>query len=809
MTIELQLRTGALVTLTRQTLRQSLRTACIPPGPGLSIDHVEVSGADFPVQQVGSAVEMRVPTDVFVVTDAQLLAAPNATPQGATVPAGGVVFPVRLEVQTADEPAPGGSGTRRRTWLRLVARKPLIDGLPDPLRPVVDPLLQALVDTMPTPRVEITDLLEILLAGDLAQVSVVVGDGVVAVRFGGAGAVTSHLPAGLSWGVYASGDAITRMIRGLIEPHLRGALSIISVDAQYHHDGATPRVSLTAGVMIGIFGARLGAEIQLSATLQLLPGPSPVLRTAVTWSIDIETALLIPIVGPVAALAMAPVAEAIATGIVSDALDVTSFGATPTGTTSFVLDRPLPPLQLGLGTLRYDALSADDAGIVLGGALLVGAVANTPFDFSVSPFGGPSRIQLCSLLAKSGSGNPSHESPSLANTQVQASAEFHGVGRFCRVELRSPGGEWLPCGRRPAHGSAADVGTIDVRLNYGVALGMPGPMRLVVRTPRGVRFVDFGHAPPPQFDQAGRLKLVIDAYIPDCNMMVARERGRWGIGWRWRREDFKPVPLELPEWALYVRDGGGVIVQLATLSGLEPGEFIRFRSATHSIHATADAAGRLEMPVVQPMQVAAAAPAFLERVDGRTLQGHVAIETAAFAPLARLPGTLARPAVALPSGGLALTTRAGEAVSRHTVSAHGMLQSAALNPQPLLPVDEGALSALNPQPLPPVDDGAWPAERVARLGLQGVKRVTWVPGFHGRCVALADVGPDGHLLLDLRGARTRVAGTFVGPIGPLSTARHLALMDTGEQVVVFQRLETPAPLPATLHVPAPTGQAGC
>ena len=833
MAIEIQLRTSALIALTRRTLQRTLRTSCLPAGPGFSIDHIDIVDSAISVAQAGAAVEMQVPADVFVVTDADMFAAPNKTPQGATAPAGRTVFPVRLDVQTVDQPIPGGSGTQRRVWLRLVPQPPLFGPHQIPLGP------------LPTSSVEITKLVEILKVGNLDQVSVVTGDGVVSVRFGGDGAVASRLLPGQDWGAFSSGDAITRMIRGFIEPHLTGALRLVSVNASYGRDGTTPRVHVTARAMLGMFGAQLGAQIKLSSTLQLLTGPAPVLRIAVNWSVDVETSLLVPIFGPIVALVMAPIAEKIATDLISDALDVSSFGATSTGDTSFFLDEALPPLEWGLATLRYDSLIAGDSGMVLGGAVLLAAVASTPFRFTVWQFSGPTRVQLCSILAKSGSGAPSKEPPTLANTRVFASAEFEGTGQFCQLELRSPGAAWLQHVTLPSDGTVAESGTIDVRMYYGTALSMPAAMSFVVRTPRGVRFVDFGQPPPPTFDAQGRLVLVMEGYIPDCNKMVVREKGRFGIGWRWDKEDFKPVPLEWPGWAAHIAQGRGLIVQLVTLSGLDAGEFVRFRSSTHMIHATANVEGTLTLPVLQPLQ-AVGSPGLLERVNGKSLAGHVSVETAAFEQVAAVPGVLTERVTALPSGGLRLVTRTRQGLMKHSIGAGGMLSSvalnpqplppaedvnvaslnpqplppvddaslvalnpqplplmddgdlAALNPQPLPPVDDWNLAALNPQPLPPVDDGAWPRPDVDRLDLHGVRGVAWVPGFAGRSVALADVGADGHLLLDLTGGRTRVAGTFVGPFGQINTSKHFAFMTAKQQVVVFNRLEAPMPMPAAV-----------
>jgi hypothetical protein len=151
---------------------------------------------------------------------------------------------------------------------------------------------------------------------------------------------------------------------------------------------------------------------------------------------------------------------------------------------------------------------------------------------------------------------------------------------------------------------------------------------------------------------------------------------------------------------------------------------------------------------------------------------------------------------------------------RHSIGALGMLTSAPLapqslsrsddasllvsNPQPLPPSGDGSPAALNPQPLPPVEKGAWTTQQMRRLELRGVRAVAWVPGFAGRDVALADIGEDGHLLLDLSRDKVRVAGTLIGPFGPLDTSRHFAFAAAGRHVMVFNRLEAPVPVPGSL-----------
>jgi hypothetical protein len=177
----------------------------------------------------------------------------------------------------------------------------------------------------------------------------------------------------------------------------------------------------------------------------------------------------------------------------------------------------------------------------------------------------------------------------MGNTRVFAQVEVEGAGAICSVELRTPGKDFEPFIAAPPPGTIVESATIRVSMSYAAGAAMPAPMTLVIRTSRGVRFVDLGKPPPPRTDESGRLLDVIDHYIPDCLRVIPQERGRWGVGWHWSRDQFKPPPLEHPDWATYLREAGGLIVQLVQLDGLDSGELVRFRSATHAIDAVADA----------------------------------------------------------------------------------------------------------------------------------------------------------------------------------------------------------------------------
>lgn len=799
MSIEIQFRAAALRRLVARTTGAILRTTCLPPLPGRSVDRLEVLANEATLLQQGAAVLLGVPAEAYLVTDADLFAHANDTPQGALQPAGRLVFRFRLAVVKEQ------SGT----VLRLTPERPEGDGVPPDLVNAIWERLGPAFDALALPLTPLIRALRTALPG---EADVVAGDGVVAARFGAQGPAVARLAPGQEWGLFLGGESVTGILRGLVEPRLTGPLSLLKVDASYAVQNGLPAAGLRLGVGIGVdirlLEAKLEVGVSVGSTFRLLAGPPPALRLAASWDVDVDTGLLVAALG-LKGLAVGPLVEHVAERAVAGALDPTTFGATPTGAKSFLLDLPLPPLAFGPAALTYGSLVATQDGMVLGGIVTLPVVADTPFRFEAHRFGLPARIQRCRELAKSGSGAPSLERPTVYTTTVHAQAEVDGAGRFCRIEMRPASAHLrhLVVGA-PADGTRAETFRLETRLAYVQALALGVPVSFVLRTPRGVRFVDFGMAPEPRTDEQGALLDVLDLYHPDCLHVMPGRRGRWGIGWHFVPEDFKPRPPEEPGWLAWLQEIGGLDVQLVEIGGLDPGEFVRFRSATHAIEATADAEGRLALPVLLPFRERAA-PALLERADGRPLQHALRVSSAAFQPVATLPGRLRGATRASPSGGLHLDLEEAGGLTRHTLGAFGLIGTlaTALNPQPLppgegdlvalnpqpLPPDERDIVALNPQPLPPIEDGVWPAERLRQAGIRDLDQVFAVPGFADRPVAIARLGDGGTLLLDLAGAKPRIAGVLRGPVGPLATGEGFAVAQEAGRVALFRRADAPVP----------------
>lgn len=788
MSIELQIHAAALADLTTRSVRQRLRSTCLPAFTGFSIDHLEVvPGAAF-VEALTTSVAVHLPVDVFIVTDAALFAAVNGTPIGATVPAARITLSFVLWVELKPIEAVNGLMTVPSVMTlapSLINLGPLADvpGLN------AEQIEQQLLELLPTLRLDLTPLLTRLGLPRPHTADVVLVDDVIAVRFNPSGAPQQRLFPGQDWGLFASSSTVERILIDRIEPPLMLTLPEARVSTRYEAVDGVPRVALEIDLTVDVdyLDLNIRLAIDLDGALSLIPRPAPQLRLAVDWSFHIFADNVPGF--------LEAIAENIAEGIAQDLIDPAMFGATPTGVRSFLIDVPLPALELPGVLLRCDSLLGSADGMTLGGAVVIAGLYEPPFKLSVNALAGPLRMQLCSQLARTGNGARSPEPPTIYNTTSFAQIELDGCGALCVVEQRTPAKPLAKFLAAPALGSPLEEATLRYAIPYFVAVTLAQPLALLVRTPRGVRFIDLGIAPTVQTDAAGViLSGARDYYIPDCLNVVPRHRGGYGVGWGMSVDDFKTRPLEEPDWAVYLQQAVGLIVQLVRVNGLDAGELLRFRSATHAIDVMADARGRAVVPVMLPLS-AAVEPALLVRADGRSLEGHIDVDSAMFERHFTLPGKLRSGLAPTGSGGVRVATRARRQTLVHTLPALGAIsrlatsgEETALNPQPLPPVDDGgSLAALNPQPLPPVDSPEFTRVVAAHAGLLGVERIVTVPGFSGRSAMIAILADGSKLLLEVkRSGIVRVAGTYTGPIGVLDLAGNWAVAGIGDAVAVFR-----------------------
>jgi hypothetical protein len=599
------------------------------------------------------------------------------------------------------------------------------------------------------------------------------------------------------------------LLRSKVEPKLGKKLPFAVVSAHYTPAGTVPHVDLAVETSLSLVAIDARVVVDLPCNFSLVQGASPVLRATVNWSTHVYANSIFSIF------------EGAAESFVEDAIDPADFGGQSIGDHLFLIDNALPAISLLGVVFRYDTVFGSPDGMTIGGVVLIPGLYEPPFTLEAGALGGPTRIQLCSKLARTGSGARSKEPPRLDNTMSYGSIEIVGCGKLCAIEVRTPDPRYAQYISPPGPGAVLEDATLFVAIPYTTAGSMSKPMTLVIRTPRGVRFVDLGTAPKVTTDATGHIEGARDLYIKDCLNIVPFGHSGAGLGWGENGGVdpgiFKNRPPEDPDWTLYAHESGGFVVQLLSASGLDAGELLRFRSATHAIDVVADGAGRAVVPVMFPLSPIIA-PALLVRANGRSLEGHVSASSASFEQHLTLPGRLMPGFMISASGQAHVPTHGAGGSVMHTVTAFGVIkqlrhrgEEAALNPQPLPPVERGRnVTWLNPQLPSSVetdDQAALRARETAeRAGIHGIDEVVLVPGFASSNAAVAIMKNGSKLMLDLNGVSARVAGTFAGPIGAVHIAGAWAVTDAREQTAVF-RVSLPAREGCTRNVEA-TAQ-GC
>lgn len=715
MGLELNIRATELARALTVSARRRLRTMCVPPSGDRYVDRLEAAAADAVVttgtdRNGAGSIVVHLPVDVFVVDRAALLAAPNRVPVGTT-PAGRITlaWDVRAEAPVGAHPS-----------LSVTARDPDLGALA--ALPGADAVRAGLADATALAPVDLRAVFTAMRADEPTAADTALVDGVAVFRFDPAAPPRARLAPGQGWGLFAAGSDWETLARRVLHPFVAdlagtsipGADTPLGIEfARWHPDGTRPRTDVRVGTK---FSYQLGISIPVHAWVdfqcepQVFPpkpwGPPDRLRVTASWSFHL---LAGPGIGILEHEIEKRVEEAIQRRV--DALSVSA------GPRQLAVDIPLPQIGFDGHQLRVDELSARSEGATTGGRLLPAVIADPAFGFDVAPLSVPMRIQV---------GCDRHDtSPlTLTNTSTFGEVTLKGAGRLCGYTVVSPTSRTAEVAEHLS--AAADPHdpervTVRAELRYDRAVQLlTSPLRLLVRTARGVRFVDLGTPPAPVLDPEGRLLNAIDLDLGVCNYLDPRLKPD-----QVTVESLKPIPVDGPDWAELVTASTRLVVQLVELNRLEPGELVQVRTPTHTVDVSADPLGRAAVPVIAPVD-GATVPITFERATRRPLAGHVSVSTVEIGAGAAVRG----------NGSRRTSFRgAGE-------------------------------TSLNPQPLPP-----GPPEVREQLGRDDVVDVLPVPGFESAPLAIAVLADGSTLVLDVRGdGRMRVAGTLRGPIGRIDAA---------------------------------------
>lgn len=759
MSIEIQIQSIVLGKITARAVQTILFNSCFPTIGSDYVDHADVASTSVDLTSAGAAVQLRVALDLFVVSHTAVLAAPNAVPMGATAPPNRVFLLLEM---AANGPVVSLRCVRVDLGSLGIKLGPGAPAAEDALCAAIGSLVKA----------DLTEVLKQLGSPSPSSSRVELFGDIVAIRFEPVGNAVAHLFPGQEWSLFLDGDAVDQLAESQIVA--KGDIaSQLPIDAHWRPAGTVPHVDLEAA-MTATFGAFTPqADIKIGCDFSLVPPSFSGLRTAVHWSIHVDVGTAVP------AFVDKMVRKEVEK-VIEITLDPAKFGATPIGDHAFAFDSPLPHISFGGAGFRYNGAVASPAGMTIGGPVQL------PFDVgrdtvqpSVQQFGLPVRLTFCRDLAKTGSGDP-RKIVSLGEVTTRGSV-WLAPGVFCNdLEIVSPG-DWIrPYITQPT-GAAAENPQVRIAIPSAGALGITAPVRLIVRTSRGVRLVELGIPPPVTLDADGNVSNAQTWHIPNCLRIAVGSNSRHRIQWGTIDSDRRdPVinpdrQLRRTDWATFVGRHLGLDAHLVNLTGLEPGELIQFRSRDHSVDVTADGNGRAMVPALLSL---ANEPegATLTRVNRRNVTGHFTVRTAMFQRHASYPAGRQNRLESYSDGTAVLTIEFQDRIDVRSLGSLGAMMlvnsEKARNPIP----SHKAIATRRGGPL-----------FGRTIDLPSLATVVAVPGFEEEPIALAVMRDGSTLVLDLRQEGTaRVAGNFTGPIGVLDVSADWALMAEADQVSVFR-----------------------
>lgn len=755
MAVEIQVHKVALAKAVSDATQTSLFGTCFPPTADVFVDHVDVSisGVEV-VSGPDQDIRILVPLDVYLVRKNDLESFANLVPPGATTPAGRIVAIYRLAV----------AGT--------VVSLSLVDLRSDPPNAFVDMLLDPLKAAIPSlPGLDASAVFTSLgLPSPTVAQAVLVGD-IVAIRFDPVGLAVSHLFAGQEWGLFVDGATVVAFIQSRLSAFVVPNLTLtprwtpvgtpsVTVDWRFKPDLPDPLTATGTGV--------IGVGLTLAST------NPPRLRATLNWSLHIDLGSAVPGF-------IDNAVEKIVRDLIANRFDPQIVGGTKIDDRSFFIDQALPPLTLGGAQLRYTSLEADQSGMTIGGTVRSVQAERGVLSFIVSPFGLPTWFGTCRALAKGGSGDP----PKILKvTEVSngAGVSFSSYGAFCDASMVQPNSTAAAFLTKPTLGSAETVASVGFTIPAIIAQGITEDVKLILRTARGVRLINFGR-PIVEIDAEGNVAFTT-FYIDNCLYLTDAQVN--AINWVKGKgdtsvPDFKP-PLEDPGWVKLLTGGRGFEVQLVSLNGLEPGELLRYRSSNHAIDLTADTNGQALVPVFLPLSEDIPSTS-LERVNRQSIAGKFDVKGTSFFRIASLPSGIENRLDEGGGSGARLTRVFHDRVTRDEFGSGGVPLGVQISSEEFAPSPGVEEVALNPQPLPPAPDMfASAAERIP-----GVRDVVAIPGFESEPLAIARMDDGSAVLLQADSSgRTRVAGSFSGPIGAISTAGDWGTGFASERTLVFE-----------------------
>jgi hypothetical protein len=574
------------------------------------------------------------------------------------------------------------------------------------------------------------------------------GGGVLALRFGSAGATISQLGPNQAWGVFLDADDMVDLLKRKIPKGLPAPVNV-----HWQAGGPTPLIVANTGIDLSVLGIDVAS---VSANINAGPifVPPLTLKLAATWSVDLG-GILSP---------FRPAARKYIRGEIRRRLT----NATHDGPQSFYYDFALPPIPSFLGAQPVWAeITSSPAGMTVGGPVKPspdgerGILRPTVFKF-----GRPTWWAHCRALAKGGDGKPpKHFEANSAGVRVQAGVNFTDAGALCGTQVLPPNTQrllgWM----------SSNVDGVGFDLSVGAARKITDDVHLVVRTARGTRFIDLGKPIIRQAEDGQGLDVQVN-YIPDC-LHLSGAVLKLALGEALTADDFKPPPLEDPGWREWFYAERGINSHLVTLEGLEPGEKINVLGRGLSIGVTANDEGVASVPGAVAISDDIH-EVLVERPSGRPFDGKTAVRTAELTWLGEVG----------PADAAAVRDVDGIAHVQRFVD--GTLITEIYRPdgeQAFQQVGNDVVE-LQPQPLPPRDPRA--AKLAEAANVEDAVFAHFLPGIDGDgAVALATLPSGRTVVVEDDSPTPRVSGEYVGPPVGMQTDGQFAIGRSADSVHLF------------------------
>lgn len=724
MTVEVHIARPVLGTFLERALQQQLRAACLPGFGGFWVDHLDVVPGTAQFSPGPGGVDVKVRVDAFIAADAAVLATPNATPPTITVP---------------------GTLTLRMTTAGTVASLQVVDAdlVGNPF-PGLDPLRTALVQRLRTPiLLDLTQSLGALRLLEFERSAVELTSETVAVRFDPVDAVRNRLAPGHEWGIHLDKPALEKFANGST-PDLSRLPRVTSVRsaARWNPEGSRPGIDLEFSGKAAVPDP-LAADFEGAVRLRLglAPTIAPVLQVDLDFDIHFDLGVAVPSV-------IDDLVSEIVAGFAAALIDPARFGGVRTGPKSFRRDVMLPTLELGprvegIATrLLWKTLVATPEGLFLGGPVsLLSDPGRDALGFGVKAFGVPRGTVLASErgCVFGWQGDPPRD------LWVTGSVSLGG-GTLCGFALLTPHEDLSPYVE--VEDWSAESHTVRLRLPLAVSRAVVTPVRMLVRSSRGVRLANLGRPKP---EDEAEITYIDDCLYADAQWIALQAYEEWHNLWDMFPElrpylgprpdyPFPDNPLDDPDPEV---DVPGLYVKVIEVDDWEAGELVRVRTATATVDVTVDQAGRVMIPAVVVGTVRAQ-PVGLERVTRQGTTGARSRTAVFIRQLSMQGGTVGNSLVVDAAGTTTVRAEFEDGTDVFEIAADAV------------PVQVGARS----QDPTPARAGA---ESPLHVDVPGLVETLAVPGFEDAPVAIA-VLEDGTQLVLNRAAdgSTRVAGTYSG-----------------------------------------------